>query len=181
MYWSITNWCGYLYVTSTFLGSKAVNSIAACNSWLLATGEKSILEGSENLKQATISLADKISQIQPLKIVGKPRYGTLRIESTDSKLDMVVLAQCLKDQEWILEPTMDGKALLLILHKHNLQNQKDLLSSLRKAIKEAEGVKDSSSLKREWLLTSRMVELNKSDNRASIDAALAYLHAQNTF
>lgn len=82
-YFATTGWPGYPVVNPTLLGSKSAGALAASWAIIQALGARGFAELAEACRSATRVLADIVSDIEGLRVVGSPTGPLLAVASDD--------------------------------------------------------------------------------------------------
>ena len=171
LYWGITNWCGYLYASATFLGSKGVNSIAAGWATLMKVGEKGYLENAKYVLEATRLLAQEIAAIQGLYVVGKPRLGVLAFGKTVNQTSIYRLGSYWEANNWYLEPLAGTHALQLVVTSTMTASKvKQFVAVIKKAQEQIDSSpKSVEKLKARWEFAEAMSARISSDAKTACE------------
>ena len=83
LYFGLTDWCGYLYGSSLFSGSRSVALTAATWAHLMKFGREGYKGVTEEIMATTRKLCKAINSVDGLRVVGNPQIGNLACVSTD--------------------------------------------------------------------------------------------------
>jgi sphinganine-1-phosphate aldolase len=170
MYWGTASWCGYLYASATFLGSKACNSIASAWATLQYTGTKVYSEAAEKIVEQTKSFSAKLREIQGIKVIGNPWMGVIAFRP--ESVDTFALGQWLENKGWSVDP-LQAPALQLIITHTNLGQLKELAQLLKKGVEEVKIA--APTLTGRWSLASRLYQTAKTNPSLANEAARHFL------
>lgn len=169
LYWGITNWCGYLYASATFLGSKGVNNIAAGWATLMKVGEKGYLENARYVLEATKLLSQEIAAIQGLYVIGKPRLGVVSFGRTEKQTTIYRLGSYLEDNTWYLEPLSGTHALqLIVASTMTAAKVKQFITLIKKGLEHIDSAhKAGEKMKARWEFAEAMSTRTASDPKGA--------------
>jgi len=169
LYWGITNWCGYLYASATFLGSKGVNGVAAGWAALMKIGERGYLDNAKYVLEATRLLSQEIAAIHGLYVVGKPSLGVLAFGRTENKASIYRLGSYLEANNWYLEPLATTHTLqLIVTSSMTAAKVKQFIALIKKGVEHIDGEqKTSEKLKPRWQFAEAMSARVSSDTTSA--------------
>lgn len=136
LYFGLTNWCGYLYATSLFSGSRSSALYTATWAHLMKFGKDGYRSVAEDVIAATKKLRDGINNIKGLQVVGNPQVGNLGCISTDKTLNIYELGNYLHINGWDMPGIPKYPGLHLTIHPNNIANLDELIKLLKKGAKD---------------------------------------------
>jgi len=132
LYYGLINWCGYIYGTTIFTGSRSSGFIASAWAVMMLNGKSGYIKSAKKVSDATIRLAEKVNAIPGVKTVGEPKIGNIGFISDDPKLDVYHLGNYCHYHGWKLPATPKYPVLRLTIHPNNI----DTLDELARLMKE---------------------------------------------
>merc|ERR1711860_179173 len=99
-WFTVSDWPGGIYATSTIGGSRAGGIIAACWASLLYHGESTYVDCTKKIIDVTRYIAKEIGQIRGLKIIGDPQVSVVAIGSDE--FNIYSLGDLMKTRHWNL-------------------------------------------------------------------------------
>lgn len=136
LYFGLTDWCGYLYATSLFSGSRSSALTSATWAYLMKFGREGYREVAEQIVGATRKLKDAINSIEGLKVVGNPQIGNLGCVSTDKNLNIYELGNYVALNGWKMPGIPKYPGLHLTIIPNNISKIDELIKLLKKGAPE---------------------------------------------
>ena len=136
LYFGLTDWCGYLYATSLFSGSRSSALTSATWAYLMKFGREGYREVTEQIIGATRKLKDAINSIDGLKVVGNPQIGNLGCISTDKNFKIYELGNYLALNGWKMPGIPKYPGLHLTIIPNNISKIDELIKLLKKGTPE---------------------------------------------
>lgn len=130
LYFGLTDWCGYLYATALFSGSRSSALTSATWAHLMKFGREGYRGVAEEVIAGTKKLKDGINSIKGLEVVGNPQIGNLGCVSTDKKLNIYELGNYLHQAGWDMPGIPKYAGLHLTIHPNNVANLDELIKLL---------------------------------------------------
>ncbi|MBN1536289.1 MAG: aminotransferase class V-fold PLP-dependent enzyme [Anaerolineales bacterium] len=132
-YFVTTEWPGGLYLTPTFLGSRAGALSAECWAAMVAIGENGYMKASEGILKAGKSLKDGIRQIPELYVFGDPLFV---IAFSSAVLDVHAVCDVMSSKGWSLSGLQKPACVHISLTQRHAQPGviDRLVSDLKEAV-----------------------------------------------
>ncbi|MBL4635346.1 MAG: aspartate aminotransferase family protein [Kofleriaceae bacterium] len=102
-YYSCARWSGYSIVNPSILGSKSIAPMAAAWAIFQHLGKSGYRELVGSMWTATEKFVEGVSQIEGIKVLGKPTMGLIAVAC--GKSDVFELADRLTEAGWHVQPT----------------------------------------------------------------------------
>ena len=132
MYWAIINWCGYMYATPTFLGSRGTSNIAAGWASIMKNGEKGYRENAKLVLEGFRALIKELKAIEGVEIIGTPQLGIVAFRSP--VVSVFRLGSFLEENGWYLEALGGTPTLQFIVTSVTASKLKQLSQLVKKGI-----------------------------------------------
>jgi sphinganine-1-phosphate aldolase len=136
LYFGLTDWCGYLYATSLFSGSRSSALTSATWAHLMKFGKDGYRSVTEDILAGTKLLKDGINAIEGLKVVGNPQIGNIGCISTDKKLNIYELGNYLHKKGWAMPGIPKYPGLHLTIHPNNVNTLDNLIKLMKSGVNE---------------------------------------------
>eukprot|EP00164_Ancoracysta_twista_P005606 GFYU01007687.1.p1 GENE.GFYU01007687.1~~GFYU01007687.1.p1 ORF type:complete len:518 (-),score=170.19 GFYU01007687.1:304-1857(-) len=98
-----TEWPGGLFISPTVAGTRGGGSIAAAWASLVHLGQEGFMKVQRGVMETAKFFQTEIAAIDGLAIVGTPHMSLVSFESTDSAIDVLVLADLMEKHGWHIE------------------------------------------------------------------------------
>jgi glutamate/tyrosine decarboxylase-like PLP-dependent enzyme len=102
-YYACAEWSGYAIVNTTSLGSKSVAALGAAYAVMQQLGRRGYRERAKAMWDATVKVANAVSETKGLRLVARPDMNLLAFTTTDG--DVFELADRLAEKKWLVQPT----------------------------------------------------------------------------
>ena len=135
LYFGKTDWCGYLYGTATFLGSKGASLIAASWAVMMYNGRQGYTNSTKGIIEGRENVANKINAIEELEVIGEPKLGNMAFRSLDKSVNIFYLANYMATRGWKLVPTPKYQTIRVLVHPNNLPHLDQLCSFIKEGVK----------------------------------------------
>ena len=136
LYFGLTDWCGYLYATAHFAGSRSSAMIAAAWANLMYQGRDGFKQVTKRIVEDTEKLKNGINKIKGLEVIGDPKIGNLSCRSVDPDLDIYKLGNFLAKRGWNMPGVPKYPGLHLTIHPNNSAHLDELLKLLEEGVVE---------------------------------------------
>ncbi|MEU8139335.1 aminotransferase class V-fold PLP-dependent enzyme [Streptodolium elevatio] len=103
-YFACAAWPGYPVVNATLQGTKSAGPLAAAWAVLRHIGDAGYEELARRTVRTARALRVGVDAIPGLRVLGDPPGSLLAVASDDAKLDVFVLADCLRAHGWYVQP-----------------------------------------------------------------------------
>ena len=175
LYWSTSTWCGYVYASNTFMGSKGGFIIGAAWAALMKIGEKGFIENTKLVVEATQTFIDRLTGTGKFSVPGSPRLGLVAFRPVDSAIGICQLGSAIEAAGWSLEPVFRTGCLQLTVHKNNALKLKELVQLLKKASEDLKAGK-VQTLAGRWLALDLMERSWKKNRSLGEEVAREFTH-----
>lgn len=134
LYYGLINWCGYIYGTTIFTGSRASAPIAAAWAVMMLNGRQGYLRNAKSINQATEKLAKAVNEIEGIETIGNPKIGNIGFRSVNPKLKIYSLGNYLHKNGWKIPATPKYPCLRLTIHPNNVPHLEELAKLMKKGV-----------------------------------------------
>ncbi|HEY6558711.1 MAG TPA: aminotransferase class V-fold PLP-dependent enzyme [Polyangiaceae bacterium] len=100
-YFTSTDWCGGLYASPSFAGSRPGGLSAACWAALMSMGEAGYIEAARRILKTADDLKRELTTVDGLRLVGNPLF-VLGFQATDDQLDIFRVLDAMTERGWSL-------------------------------------------------------------------------------
>ncbi|HMJ10947.1 MAG TPA: aminotransferase class V-fold PLP-dependent enzyme [Polyangiaceae bacterium] len=100
-YFTSTEWCGGLYASPSFAGSRPGGLSAACWAALTSIGEAGYLEAARRILGAADHLKAELAGIPELRLIGAPLF-VLGLQSSSADIDIFRVLDAMTERGWSL-------------------------------------------------------------------------------
>lgn len=139
-YFTYSKWTGGLYTTPTIAGSRAGGLIVCAWASLMAIGETGFKSRVKRILDATKEIANEISQIKGLKLLGcdpTPHAMIVCFTSTKgSDLDIYQVAEVMTKRHWSLNSLQNPASIHLCVTLKTIEHKEMFINDLRNCVKE---------------------------------------------
>jgi len=97
------NWPGGVFASPAILGTRPGGSIAAAWAAMQAMGREGYLENARAIMKTTRYLMDGINRIRGLRVLGDPPMSLFAFNSTDKKVDIYAVGDCMEKKGWHID------------------------------------------------------------------------------
>jgi sphinganine-1-phosphate aldolase len=168
-YYGCARWPGYTLVNTTVQSSRSGGPLAGAWAVLKHLGHDGYLELARRALEATRRVRAGVDAIPALRVVGEPDANVMALAAADeSELDVFVVSDLLRAQEWFLTPQLSfgpsPRNLNLTVDSGGLEGADGLVAALGGAVEEALGRGPVS-------LDPALVEEIRGLDPAALDAA----------
>lgn len=129
-----TDWCGGIYVSPTFRGTRPAGPIAAGWASMKALGEDGYLAVADRILKGVDELRNAISAIPELEVLGHPHMNVLAFRTIGNKPDIFVVGDQLQDKGWMVDRQQNPNSIHLMVMSHNLPVMGNYLRDLQEAV-----------------------------------------------
>ncbi|MDA8793864.1 aminotransferase class V-fold PLP-dependent enzyme [Bacteriovoracaceae bacterium] len=115
-----TDWCGGLYASPSFPGTKGIAPMATAYAAIKHLGQKGFIQNAQTLMNKTRELQKIITQNGELEIIGKPVMNVFAVKSNNPNLNVFVLADQLQKKGWHVDRQQKPNSIHFILNPQHL-------------------------------------------------------------
>ena len=129
-----TDWCGGVYASPTFAGTRPGSAIAAAWASLQGLGEKGFIDNARVTMAATKRFYEGINAIPELEVLGKPAMPILAFGSPVKGFSTYAVGDYLERKKWHIDRLQYPEALHLIINPGHAKVVEEFLADLRDAV-----------------------------------------------
>ncbi len=136
-YFTSTDWCGGLYASPSFAGSRPGGLSAACWAALMSMGEAGYVEAARRILKTADYLKQELASVNGLRLVGAPLF-VLGLQATDERLDVFRVLDAMTARGWSLNGLHRPAGMhLCVTLRHTLPGVAErFIADLRQAVDE---------------------------------------------
>jgi len=129
-----TKWCGGIYFSTTFQGSRPGALLISAWAAMLYLGEEGYLRAAKQIFEVADFLKNKLKEIKELKILGNPLFV---IAISSDSLNIYNIAEQMSKKGWNLNLLMNPPAFhLAITLRHNMNVAKRFIEDLINSVED---------------------------------------------
>lgn len=128
-----TDWSGGIFVSTGFAGTRSGGPIAAAWAAMKSLGTDGYLETTRQIMHGAERLREGIIDVPGFQILGNPAISITAFNSTDSKLDIYVVADRLEEKGWIVDRQQFPKCIHTTVMPHHLPILDDYIEDVKEA------------------------------------------------
>lgn len=128
-----TDWSGGIYVATGFAGTRTGGPIAAAWAAMKAMGVSGYMDTTRQIMEGAERLREGIRTVPEFQILGSPAVPITAFKSTDSNLDMYVVADRLEEKGWIVDRQQYPKCIHTTVMPHHLSILDTYIEDLKEA------------------------------------------------
>jgi sphinganine-1-phosphate aldolase len=132
-YFCYTDWTGGMYATPTLAGSKSGGMVAQTWASMMAIGWEGYSKHASNILDTAKEIADGVSQIQGLKLIGKTQ--AMMVCFTGDGLNIYDVNDKMKEKGWHMNSLQSPPAMNICCTVKQVGLAKTLLKDLRASVK----------------------------------------------
>ena len=129
-----TDWCGGVYASPTFAGTRPGSAIAAAWASLQGLGEEGFIDNARVTMAATKRFYEGINAIPELEVLGNPAMPILAFGSPLKGFSTYAVGDYLERKKWHIDRLQYPEALHLIINPGHGEVVDDFLADLRDAV-----------------------------------------------
>ena len=137
-----TKWCGGIYFSTTFQGSRAGALLISAWASMLYLGEQGYLKATKQIFEIADFLKTELKEIAELKILGNPLHV---IAVSSDSLNIYDVAEQMSNKGWNLNLLMNPPAFhLAITLRHNINVAKKFIEDLKSSVEHVKLYKEEA-------------------------------------
>jgi sphinganine-1-phosphate aldolase len=117
-YYANTEWCGGIYLSPTFSGSRPGALVAICYATMVSLGEEGYLKATKSILDAADKIKHAISDIPELFVLGKPLWN---IALGSKELNIFQVMDFMTKKNWVLNGLQKPSAIHICLTQRHAQ------------------------------------------------------------
>jgi len=129
-----TDWCGGIYASPTFAGTRPGSTIAAAWASLQGLGEEGFIQNARKTMDVTKKFYEGINAIPELEVLGKPAMPILAFGSPVKGFSTYAVGDYLEGKNWHIDRLQYPESLHLILNPGHGEIVDQWLADLRDAV-----------------------------------------------
>lgn len=128
-----TDWSGGIYVSTGFGGTRTGGPIAAAWAAMKSLGVSGYIDTTRKIMEGAERLREGIRSVPEFEILGNPAVSITAFKSTNSDLDIYVVADRLEEKGWVVDRQQFPKCIHTTVMPHHLPILDTYIADLKEA------------------------------------------------